>query len=317
MRGPKKPRLVMQGNLVLAVDISSAGGNPDPPLRGDIKGFSKASRRRMIEQCAKMGKAIPIFVTLTYPGEYPDDPAEWKRHLATWGKRLVRYDKSLSAIWRLEPQKRGAPHYHLLIYSEDGKKPFVPKEWIAESWSKVLGDYSSEDHLKAGTRVESLKSYRGAAFYTAKYCAKLPEDGDFPESWDRAGRLWGSFNKKCLPLAKQHEMFLHSELEQGAVLFAMKDAYRGSFVEKKVKEYTKEGMDIHEATVSAEEDWDLMVKENEHFGNTTKAFCNGEKFLEVISAKIGFMEMKIAERLNRPANFDAVTDFVDRKALVF
>lgn len=291
------PRLVIQGNLILAKDVSPKRGNPEPVQRGNVKGFSKASRKRMIQQCAKMGKAIPVFLTLTYGKDYPSDPAEWKSHLATWGKRLVRLDSELSAIWRLEPQKRGAPHFHLLIYRSDGKKPFVCKDWIAKSWSSVLGEYSSSEHLKAGTRIESLRSSRGAAFYVAKYCAKLPEDDEFPPEWDRAGRLWGSFNKKKLPEAKQHEMILHSALEQKATLFTMKDAYKRAFLRSATVKYEKNGFE--DASERAENDWECAIRENEYLGNTTTFYGTAEDFLRDLSAKVGFMELILAAKQGR------------------
>lgn len=313
----KTAKLIMQGNLILGEGISPAKGNSDPSIRGEIKGFSKASRKRMIQQCAKMGKSIPVFLTLTYGGQWPDDPEVWKKHLASWGKRLVRKDPNLSAIWRLEPQKRGAPHYHLLIYQKDGKKPFVAKEWIAQSWHEVLGEFSNSAHLKAGTRIESLRSSRGAAFYVAKYCAKLPEDEDFPAEWERAGRLWGSFNKKALPLAPQHEMVLHSSLEQKATLHVMKEAYKAAFIKSHAVKYVKNGGDPDLSYDAAEAAWDKALSENEYLGNTTTLFGDAERFLKHVADKIGFMECVLANKAGRAPDGGCVSRFVDKAAAAF
>jgi hypothetical protein len=313
----KVPRLIMQGNLILARDITPCSGNSNPVPRSEIKGFSKASRKRMIQQCAVMGKSVPVFLTLTYGDDYPSDPAEWKKHLANWGKRLKRYDPRLSAIWRLEPQKRGAPHYHLLIYQESGKAPFLPKEWVAKSWSEVLGAYSNADHLKAGTRIESLRSCRGAAFYVAKYCAKLPEDDEFPPEWNRAGRLWGSFNKASLPLAKQHEMILHSPLEQQATLFVMKEAYKAAFIKKVSAKYVNSGVEPSIIADEAELEWIKAVKENQYLGNTTTLYGDAESFLRVVSFKIGFLERILSTKAGRAPDGDNASDFIDRAAAAF
>ena len=268
----------------------------------------------MIKLCAKMGGAIPIFLTLTYGKDYPVDPAEWKKHLANFNKRLFRLNPELSDIWRLEPQKRGAPHFHLLIYKSDGKKPFVCKDWIAKSWSSVLGEYSNDDHLKAGTRVESLKSSRGAAFYVAKYCAKLPEDDDFPEEWGRAGRLWGSGNKSKLPMAKQHEMILHSPLEQKATLFAMSDAFKRAFLSKVAAKYEKEdGCRADYAIHLAIEDYKEAQANNEHFGNTCTFFGDANVFLKHLTAKIAQCEMVIAKAQGRNPD----SNVIDRVAKNF
>ena len=253
----------------------------------------------MIQLCAKMGRAVPIFLTLTYGKDWPSDPAEWKKHLANFNKRLFRLNPELSDIWRLEPQKRGAPHFHLLIYKSDGKKPFVCKDWIARAWSSVLGEYSNADHLKAGTRVESLKSSRGAAFYVAKYCAKLPEDDDFPEEWGRAGRLWGSGNKSKLPMAKQHEMILHSALEQKATLFTMHDAFKRAFLAKAAKKHESEGVDSQHALHLAIEDYKHAEMENPHFGNTGTFYGDATSFIKLLSSKIGHLECILSQHEGR------------------
>ena len=286
------PRIVMQGRLNQAVDVSPSRGNPNPPKRGKVKGFSKASRRRMIKTCARLGNAVPIFLTLTYGKRYPSDPKQWKRHLDTFGKRLVRYNPNLSAIWRLEPQKRGAPHYHLLIYQSNGKAPFVPKKWIAKAWSEVLGSYSDSKHLVAGTRIESLDSSRGAAFYVSKYCAKLPEDDDFPEEWKKAGRLWGIINKKSVPFADKYEMLLHSEKENHATLFAFKDLSKSSFLSKKAKSYEDSGVSKKYSLGLAVEDWKQRVDGNKHFGNTTTFFGSADRLIKEMSHKLCFLEGK-------------------------
>src|SRR5208337_1169128 len=60
-------------------------------LRGEIQGFSSASRRRLLTTVLSVRNdaSLPLFVTLTYPNEFPD-PKTSKRHLATFLKRLDR-----------------------------------------------------------------------------------------------------------------------------------------------------------------------------------------------------------------------------------
>jgi hypothetical protein len=284
---------VIQGNLVLAEDVSPCRGNPEPPIRGKVQGFSRASRKRMIRDCAKMGKAIPIFVTLTYPAEYPADPSQWKRDLDTWWKRVIRKNPEMSAFWRLEPQERFAPHYHLLIYQKSGKQPFLAKEWIAKSWAKI-----TNGNPAACSRVESLRSHRGGMFYAAKYCAKLP-DGEYPDEWGFAGKHWGKLNAKNLPWAKQFEMVLHSHMEQNATLFAMADAYKNAFITASAAKYVKTGMDGSEAYYVACGEWEQAKLENEHLGNTTTFFGTGEDFLSLLSGKLALMDEALAQVTGR------------------
>jgi len=42
-----------------------------------------------------------IFVTLTYPHEYPEEPELCKRHLKALRKRLQREFGTFAALWRM------------------------------------------------------------------------------------------------------------------------------------------------------------------------------------------------------------------------
>jgi hypothetical protein len=57
-----------------------------------------------------------FFVTLTYPREYPEDPEVCKRHLKALRKRLQREFEPFAAFWRMGIQRRGAWHFHLLLF---------------------------------------------------------------------------------------------------------------------------------------------------------------------------------------------------------
>lgn len=285
----------MQGNLVLTVDVSPCRGNPDPPKRGEIAGFSKASRKRMIRDCARLGRAVPIFVTLTYGSEWPPDASQWKRDLDTWWKRCLRLQGDLSAIWRLEPQERGAPHFHLLIYQSTGKAPFLPHQWVADSWASVTsGDPS------ACSRVEALRSHRGGMFYAAKYCAKLG-DGQVLEGWENVGKHWGKLNAKRLPFPPQHEMVLHSSMEQAAAIFTMSDSYKASFIARMAAEYEKAGEE-QGAHFLAEKEWHRLRSENQFFGNTGTFFGTAEDFLCKLSSKMLEIEFHLAQGTGKPAS---------------
>lgn len=179
-------------------------------VRGKVKGFSKNSRRRLIRKIGSIDretlKQMPIFLTLTYPKVWPADPKIWKKHLDTWVKRLKRRYSTTSAIWKLEPQKRGAPHYHLIVFNV----PHISKHWLAESWFEVVGS-GDDKHLRAGTRVESIRTWRGCMSYASKYTAKVIEE--LPEGWEQVGRMWGIIGRKNLPItiirfAVDKELFL-------------------------------------------------------------------------------------------------------------
>lgn len=159
--------------------------------RGRISEFTKKSRLRLMREMSKMRRdALPVLVTLTYPAVYPDNPKIWKRHLDNFLKRLQRKYPNISGVWKLEPQKRGAPHFHLLVWGA----PYLGLlHCVALMWFQVVGS-GDEKHLRAGTRVEQVKSQRGVMFYASKYLGK-----EITVDWGCAGRFWGKFGKESLP----------------------------------------------------------------------------------------------------------------------
>jgi len=137
-----------------------------------------------------------IFVTLTYPGEYPQDPVLCKKHLKALRKRLQREFEPFAAFWRLGIQKRGAWHFHLLLFvGPSFGTIYELRRFISSSWYEVTGKVS-EGHLRAGTRVETIRRWREATSYVERYMAK-PEE--FPEGL-QTGRIWGVWNENLLPV---------------------------------------------------------------------------------------------------------------------
>src|SRR5215211_4304915 len=66
-------------------------------IRDRVRGFTRASRRNLLRRLASINRSTfrafkgrMIFVTLTYPHEYPEDPELCKRHLKALRKRLQR-----------------------------------------------------------------------------------------------------------------------------------------------------------------------------------------------------------------------------------
>jgi hypothetical protein len=136
-------------------------------------------------------RVMPLFITLTYPAVWPSEPAVWKRHLDTWLKRLEREYVGLAAIWKLEFQARGAPHFHLLVFGTR----WISAKWCARSWYEVV-ESGDERHLLAGTEVKRIRSWRGVMSYASKYLAKKTSE-NLPEM---VGRFWGVHRRDRLPV---------------------------------------------------------------------------------------------------------------------
>ena len=153
------------------------------PKRGHIVEFSRKSRRRLMIMFAKIvSKIMPLFVTLTYPDHYPDARTA-KRQLKAFLMRCKRRWPEFGYIWRLEFQKRGAPHFHLFMWGIDPRDAFVN---MPRLWYQVVGSNDIK-HLDHGCKVEKIRSYRGTMNYASKYVCKVSEE--IPE--DSLGRFWG------------------------------------------------------------------------------------------------------------------------------
>jgi hypothetical protein len=172
-------------------------------MRDRVRGFSRASRRNLLLRLASINrrafksfKGRIIFMTLTYPHEYPQDPLLCKGHLKALRKRLQRKFGTFAAFWRLGIQKRGAWHFHLLLFV--GPSMGAVRElrrFISSTWYEVTGEVS-EGHLRAGTSVDVVKRWKQATSYVERYMAKSEE---FPEGLE-TGRIWGIWNEELLPV---------------------------------------------------------------------------------------------------------------------
>lgn len=168
-------------------------------LRGKVTSFSGSSRRRLMRLVGVIDQRgePPLFVTLTYPGEWPKDGRVWKRHLAAFDKRLRRAFPDVGFIWRLEAQRRGAPHFHLLVW---GVGYLELLAWAGPAWYEVV-DSGDTRHLRAGTQVQWIRSWHGVMSYASKYLGKVGEPLPDGVGWESVGRFWGVRGAEHIPWA--------------------------------------------------------------------------------------------------------------------
>lgn len=191
--------------------------------RGRITRLTPASRRRMLLAARNAGK-WRVMLTLTYPGEFPSSGRTVKRHLnafLVWLRRrgVRRY------FWWLEFQERGAPHIHVLL---DGP---VGKDAVARVWYRVVGS-GDERHLKAGTRIEWLRSSDAAIGYVCVYANKVVQK-HVPEHFQDVGRFWGCsrFCVDCVLMDVQEVRVLRRYVQhQIRVWYGSRWNARGGFV---------------------------------------------------------------------------------------
>ena len=165
-------------------------------IRGKITAFSRKSRLRLLEFLARTGdsKLPRVFLTLTYPSNMTDTESG-KRHLQTFLKRIKRRYPQSSAIWRMEFQKRGAVHFHLLFFN----LPYWKADKIRIAWGECIGEENPRIEIK------TCRSRRESTYYVAKYLAKCEPEANVSLSnspYLTVGRQWGYFNHDAIPMAE-------------------------------------------------------------------------------------------------------------------
>ncbi|MDP7732146.1 hypothetical protein QXM59_28595 [Mycobacterium sp. TY813] len=191
---------------------------PDPRGR-TITEWSRKSRAAMCRTFAELDYTplaesgrVPAMVTLTYPGDWETvapDGASVKRHMVLWRKRFQReWGEPARYIWKLEFQRRGAPHIHLWMAPPHGvgRSGRKFRDWHSQEWADIVGHPDAEQgtrHVLAGTAVDILNGLRACdpkrlAIYFTKHSSPNQEgDKEYqhivPQAWRAPGRGPGRF----------------------------------------------------------------------------------------------------------------------------
>ena len=113
---------------------------------------------------------------------------------------VMKRFSGVSGFWKRELQKRGAIHYHLLLYGleDDGLRAEF-QAWMVAQWTSCFASGLTEEHREHHrwwhARAENMQLVQNFSGYFSKYVGKdIEATGGLP------GRWWGSFNKRTLPL---------------------------------------------------------------------------------------------------------------------
>ncbi len=205
----------------------------DPEPEGGVRRvrvWSAKSRSLMTARLAEFdytpfldGDAVPAMITLTLPGDWltvAPSALVARRLVDAWRKRFERdWGVPLVGIWKREFQRRGAPHWHILMVPPtgtlDGGETFAA--WLSRSWSEVVGHPDPEEralHRLAGTGIDYAQGARaldprrlGAYFAKHGLAAVKEYQNEAPWAWvhepgcedgscdgcadEGIGRFWG------------------------------------------------------------------------------------------------------------------------------
>jgi hypothetical protein len=192
-RGGSFHKIVGKGNSRPARVAGGAGAKPEedleqPAKRGPVRGFSRKSARTMRQTLAKVDRnalpAILFHIILTYPASFPKDSRVWIRHLNRLLSRLTRRYGPNFIIWTREPQRRLAPHFHLIVVG-----PLeIDRKWLSQVWYEIVAS-GDEKHLRAGVRIEAVNDWDRLCGYLSKRVGRAC-NADLPDYWFNA-RWWG------------------------------------------------------------------------------------------------------------------------------
>ena len=180
-----------------------------PPSRGKRAGIeylSGKARSRLMWVVKETDVEFRSLLTLTYGATWPSDGKRCKAHLDTFLK-WVRRNVSTSYLWFIEFQKRGAPHYHIMLDVDAGDRFEMAVTWarIAEedTWMRVKM-VQVHAHEKSW---ENIRQAEGARRYVAKYALKTYQK-KVPREYQNVGRFWGASRdvKAAIPEPMEVEM---------------------------------------------------------------------------------------------------------------
>lgn len=202
-------------------DRIKTGRDRSNPSDRTITKWSRKSRAAMCRTFAELDYTplvecgrVPAMVTLTYPGDWEavaPHGASVKRHMTLWRKRFQReWGEPARYIWKLEFQRRGAPHIHLWMAPPHtvGRSGRKFRDWLSQEWADVVDHPDPEQrarHLAAGTGIDILNGLRAcdpkrlAVYFTKHSSPNKLGDKEYqhivPEAWRRPGhgpgRFWG------------------------------------------------------------------------------------------------------------------------------
>lgn len=195
-------------------EVSGDRPRPTEKARGEIQGFSRGSRQRLLEESQSLDRSKieqSWFVSNTVPAA-ENSWKKMRRWLKSYRERLQ--DKwgrvGWCAHWKKEPHESGGanhllPHLHLMIHWLKGHP--VPslkefRDWNDGAWSDVVDSVQKETHRRVGCRVERLRSWNGVAFYVSKYFGKLVADA---LKNVQTGRIWGRINDDQFPITREEQ----------------------------------------------------------------------------------------------------------------
>lgn len=171
--------------------------SPRPrPRRGIVSDLSRKSQqraKRYLSSLSDWGSRRADFLSLTYHLDRPGLALATKGHRMRFQAFLRRRVPGHGGLWRIEPQKRGVPHYHMVLFypaNTTESQRLALRQLVLDEWHRIA-DAFSPAHEAYGSHARPVSSPKQARSYITKYCSKE----DTIEGWSYQGRRWALFGK--------------------------------------------------------------------------------------------------------------------------
>lgn len=219
--------------------IPNEGGSTNQRLpvataRGEILTFSRSSRLNLMRTLATVETAASAYtMALTLPGKFEHLSRAFVKRcfLRLCDNFTAKAAKdpdfrNVSFFWKQELQKRGAIHFHLLIYGvtnyDESSNHAKVHHWIAGKWNELVAVGIDEEgrhaHLAWHRHLTNFEEVKNIHGYFAKYLGK--DEKDLVAEEPIPGRWWGRINSKAVPFAACSDL----ELPLPVAVFAQRVA---------------------------------------------------------------------------------------------
>ncbi len=180
--------LRVAGNVIEVKHHRPAAYKSSIASRNPIRKWTKKSRKGLVRFLAAcvLPKSWDL-ITLTYPGVFPLDGRRVHRDLEAFLDRVQRQFGKLALVWKLEFQRRGAPHWMIFLQRPAGVSIGERHSWVDHAWASVLGE---QQYVRA-TWMEWVGD---PVRYVLKYLRKDSKEYQdvVPPDYHHVGRWWGT-----------------------------------------------------------------------------------------------------------------------------
>ncbi len=168
-------------------------GNPTPPLRGKIRGWTRGQLKRQEKwlRSVRRDEALSGYgyaITLTVLA-CPPSAADFHKLRRAYIARLKH--RGMERLhWVIEWQERGTPHLHIAAYWLE-RLSVLQRQLLLVSWLEVAQEYAPGF---SGQHIDDISDTAGWFGYMSKHASRglhHYQRGGIPDGWESSGRLWG------------------------------------------------------------------------------------------------------------------------------